>query len=118
MWLNMQAEIDAFHLWAQANNITISKIKNLVVIPIRSFMRTNIKIDTDVLYRFMAETKILPVENNVRAKVDDVYRQQEHYWNEFFDFKKINCILKRRKQFNYTILTDGVSVSVLYLVPK
>lgn len=55
MWLSMQTQIDDFHIWAEINNIEIPKIRNLKIIPICSFNRQNIHIDTDVLYRMMAD---------------------------------------------------------------
>lgn len=39
-------------------------------------------------------------------------------WNTVFDMRKIHRLGKRNKKFHYRILSDGVSVSLIYEVEK
>lgn len=43
---------------------------------------------------------------------------KEHYFNQIFNMEWINHVLGANKQFHYMILSDGVSASILYDVPK
>lgn len=120
MWLQMQREIDDFHIWAEINTIEIPKIKNLKVIPIASHLRKYIQIDADALYRIMAELKILPKIEGIPADkmCGHVCSHKEHYFNEIFDLPKIERIVKGKKKFRCHIYSDGVGASVLYNVDK
>lgn len=123
MWLLMQSQIDDFHIWAGDNNIKIPIIKNLKVIPVCSFNRQHIKMDTDVLYRMMCDMEsqfkieLIPRVNGVRASVGDACKDPYIYWYQIFDLPKIDRILKGNKRFHKHIVSDGVAVSILYEVP-
>lgn len=117
MWLRFQSEISAIQKWAQQSNIEIPKIKNLSVIPICSFQRKYVDMDTDVLYRMLAKNKKLPKKTGEEVGAGYVCRHKDQFWREYFNFPKINRIL-RNKRFNYHIESDGIGVSIHYLVPK
>lgn len=118
MWLTMQRFIDEFHDWQQQNGLRAPKIKNLSVVPICSHMRKPIRIDGDVLYRMMCETKTIPRKDGKQVDVGYICKNHEYYFNRIFNMEKINRILKANKQFHYHIVCDGVSASILYKVPK
>lgn len=119
MWLTMQQYIDEFHDEQQRNGVRVPKIKNLSVVPICSHMRKPIRIDADVLYRMLCETKLIPLgENKRQVVVGFVCQNKEYFFNQIFNMDKIHRILKSNKEFHYQIVSDGVSVSILYKVPK
>lgn len=120
LWLQMQREIDDFHIWAEINAIDTPKIKNLKVIPTGSHLRNYIEIDADVIYRIMAELKILPKIEGIPSKkmCSHVCKYKEHFFNEIFDLPKIGRIVKGRKEFRHHIYSDGVGASILYNVTK
>lgn len=123
MWLNLQETIDRYHDWQQQqqqqNGQRTPKLKNLSVIPICTHLRKPIKIDADVLYRMMCETKLIPKdENGIQVTVGYVCQHKEFYFDQIFNMEKINRMLKANKEFHYHIVTDGVSMSILYKVSK
>ena len=123
MWLYMQHRIADYNDWLQQQNPdTIKifpKIKNLCVVPIGDHQRTNIKIDGDVLYRMMCETKLIPKgEDGTQVKMSYISQHKEFYFDQIFNMDAINRMLKANKQFHYHIVSDGLSASILYKVPK
>lgn len=125
MWLDMQKRIDVYHQWYEMFSnflkplINVPKIKNLSVIPICSHLRKAVKIDSDVLYRMLCETKLITKdENGIQHKSGFICQHKEQYFNEIFNIEHINRVLKANKQFRYHVVSDGVSVSILYNVPK
>lgn len=125
MWLQMQASIDRYHIWVEDNGDTIPEdmelpvIKNLSVIPICSHLRKFVRIDADVLYRMMCDTKLIPLDDRgVQVTVGHVCQNKAHYFNEIFNMQEINKVLKANKEFHCQVLCDGVSASILYKVKK
>lgn len=125
MWLDIQAAIDRYHTWAEANGavviqyIELPKIKNLSVVPICSHMRKPVKIDADVIYRMMCDTQIIPRDEFGRqVSVGEITRNKEFYFEQIFNMEYINSILNAKKQFHHYILCDGVSASIHYKVKK
>jgi len=124
MWLYMQSYISNYHDRVQDPNnypdeIELPVIKNLSVIPICGHMRKPVHIDADVLYRMMSETKNPARDEFGRVvNVGYVTSRKEHYFNEIFNMAKIDRVLKGNKKFHHYVLCDGVSVSILYKVPK
>ncbi|RYE17060.1 MAG: hypothetical protein EOP45_16460 [Sphingobacteriaceae bacterium] len=118
LWLYMQSQITEYHDWMANNDIPDApKIKNLCVIPICSHERKPVKIDADVLYRMMCDTGICPRnEYGTQVKVGHVTSNKEHYFKEIFNMEKINRMLKVNKTFYYHVVSDGVSMSILYKV--
>lgn len=119
-WLEIQRQIDEYHDWAEAsNNTKLPKIKNLAVIPICSHLRKPIRIDADVLSHMLAETRLIPRDKyNRQIDRNDIIRDKENYFNQYFNMEHIHRILKANKEFQYSIVCDGVSASILYKVPK
>ena len=120
MWTYMQREISEFHNWVEDSqlNDTVPSVKNLKVIPICTFMRKPVKIDSTVLYGMMCELRIIPRdENGSQVSRNHVIEHHAHFFDQIFNMDHINRILKANKQFRYHILCDGESASVLYNVP-
>lgn len=119
MWLTMQQYIDEFHQFQQQNGLRAPKIRNLSVVPICSHMRKCIRIDGDVLYRMMCETNTIPRdEKGNQIKGGEVTSNRNYFFDQIFNMEKINRILKTNKEFHYQIVSDGLSASILYKVPK
>lgn len=122
LWLNLQQSIDMYHDWQQQqqqNGLRTPKLKNLSVIPICSHMRKHIRIDADVLYRMLCETKLIGKdENGIQPTGSYVCANKEWYFKGVFNVDKINRMLKANKTFHYQIVSDGVSASILYTVPQ
>lgn len=125
MWLHMQKMIDDYHQWYEKYSeffkplINVPQLKNLAVIPICSHMRKSVDIDSDMLYRMMCETKtITRDENGIQHTAGFVCQHKEHYFNQIFNMEYINKVLKANKRFHYLVRSDGVSISILYEVPK
>lgn len=43
---------------------------------------------------------------------------QQYFWNEFFDLNKIKRMGRRKKNFRFRILSDGIAVSLQYDMVK
>lgn len=72
----------------------------------------------DVFYRMLAELKLLPQVNGKQANENYIRQNRVEQWNRIFDFTVINRVLKKNKEFHYTIVSNGVSVSILYRMKK
>lgn len=146
MWLNIQRAVQHYHLsfagvynsWnlfkkhplyvqrPTFDGTTVipepPKIANFAVIPICSFQRKHIQIDTDVLYRVLCEAKEVPLKQGIRKEriniTPDEFRSNvKGSWGLFFDIDKIVKMVKAKKAFDHQIVTDGVSATVCYLKP-
>lgn len=146
MWINIQRDIHYFHL-AYSNlqqswnffkraplNVTRPtrpeppEITNFAAIPICRFQRRHIKIDTTVLYNILCSIKKVPQKIGMTTKTgkvkfrnieqNDFLKNKPDSWNLFFDMDKINRLVKYKKQFGNSIVTDGVSCSVLFEQPQ
>lgn len=90
-------------------------IKNLAVIPICTPQRAHIMFCNTELFQMMRETGCCPKDEEGKLiESKEVTESQQHYWAQIFDLPKIKRLGKRKKQFHYSIVTDGVSVSILY----
>ncbi|XP_031631483.1 uncharacterized protein LOC116345884 [Contarinia nasturtii] len=118
MWLVMQTEIDEWHNWAQDNNVKIPNIKNLSVVPLPDYQRKAVFMCNDVFYRMLAESKQLPQVDGRQATESYIRQNKEFYWNQVFDLTTINRKLKKNKEFHYTIVSNGESVSIMYRMSK
>lgn len=141
MWLAMQREIHQFNTDAEnrdthrkeqeklrkekrkakktkkekCNENQPPTIKNLVVIPICSFLRTHITMSSPELFQMFCETGCCPKnKDGTQIKSSEITENKQYYWNQWFDIAKIFRLGKRKKQFHYTIVKDGVGVSILY----
>lgn len=147
MWLEIQRHVQNFNLaYANIRNswylfrkypLYVTKptvlepphINNFVVIPMCSFQRRHIRIDTDVLYQLLCAAKnktekrtepLLPRKigkngNWINITAAEFRRNPTGSWGLFFDTEKIVSMVRGKKEFDNSILTDGVSVTVCYL---
>lgn len=142
MWLNIQRDIHRFHLafaglnlqWNRFSKLPLEfprpefprppEISNFVAIPMCTFQRRHIRIDTDVLYNILGGIKETPRKIGKRIKkgieqmrnitFDEFRSNITGSWNLYFDMDKINELVKNKKRFVHQIVSDGVSVTVLY----
>lgn len=146
MWLQIQRHVHNFHLaFAHVYNswdlfrkypLNVTQptyhgttvipepptISNFTAIPNCSFQRRHVRIDTDVLYRLLCETKQVPKKMGkyqawINIKPEEFHRNPAGGWRLFFDVDKIVKMVKGKKAFDHQIVSDGVSVTVLYLKP-
>lgn len=97
------------------NNNKPPFITNLAVIPICSWQRTHVMFSNKELHSMMCETGCIPKgEDGKQISCREVIELKAHYWNQIFDLRKIFRLGKRKKTFHHGILTDGVSVSILF----
>lgn len=129
LWIAMQREIDEFNvneerrqpLQQQPNEMAQKRpqVRNLAIIPICKFDRKHYTIDNDVFYRLLSEYNLLPKDDDGnKIEFKPFMTDKSWYWSQVFDMRKINRLGKRKKSFHYQILSDGVSVSILYDVKK
>lgn len=102
-------------------------VRNFTVVPLCRFQLKHIRIDHSDLYRItndmgLIRRKMLSAETGNLNKADDAYFRQykEDLFGMMFNMKKIKRIAKKNKMndFHFQVLTDGVSVSLLFKKPK
>lgn len=141
MWLHIQRDIQNFqHAFAHVRNSwnlfrkfplyvqrpTIPeppKILNFAAIPMCTFQRRHIRIDTDVLYRLLCKTKLVQTKMGKREKPINItqtefFADKSDNWYRFIDLDKIAQMVKGKKAFDFQLISDGVAATVLYLKPK
>jgi hypothetical protein len=124
MWLWMQDYVAQFKRWANDEHIQIPKINILSVIPLCSYQRKHIEVDTHVLYRMTSNLKLLPKakSNPMRwgstVDEDEFFERRDEMWQHFINFEKIESILKKKRKFLSRIITDGVSATIIFSIPK
>lgn len=99
------------------------KCQNFTIIPMCSFQRRHIRIDTDQLYSLVCKLQIVPKKIGKRKKFinitqDEFLHDKSGSWNLFFDREKIDKMVHSNRPFDKQIVSDGVSVTVSYLKPK
>lgn len=96
--------------------------RNLVVVPKCTFRRTHIQISLSSMYQVLASQKFLErVKTETGSKnipEKDFNADKYQNWNRYFYMRKIRRFVRNKKTFDYSFLTDGVSVSLLYSTPK
>lgn len=135
MWTEIQRDINMFHL-AYKDRHDKPRIQNFVVVPMCSFQRRHIRIDTDTLYEILAKVKedgkdkecLLPKKCGMTRKdgtvkwrlftKTDFYKNEIGGWSLFFDMEKMLKLRNNKNDFHCQLLSDGVSVSILYEEPK
>lgn len=102
-------------------------VRNFTVVPLCRFQLKHIRIDHSDLYRItndmgLIRRKMLSAKTGNLNKADDAYFRQykEDLFGMMFNMKKIKRIAKKNKMndFHFQVLTDGVSVSLLFKKPK
>lgn len=128
MWTGIQREIASFNR-TYHDRRDKPKIKNFVVVPMCSFQRRHICIDTDALYNIVCSGKQVPKKLSKKIAKDgtcnwiNVLKTEftsniKGSWNLFFDVDKINKLAQNKKDFIFQIVSDGVSASIRYGKPK
>lgn len=138
MWIKIQRQISKFHmqnsylygLWhkykedPENNKKPIvekpPKIRNFIAIPIHDFDLKHIKIDCTLFFEIACKLGALKRAKGLRGQPvnisrEEYYQNPAQWWKYVFDMKKINKIGKRNKTFDCTIVTDSVSVSLMYI---
>lgn len=122
MWRNMQEKIADYNNWLQIQNPSLvrrlPKIRNLCIIHICCHLRKPVRIESDVLYRMMCETKMIPRKDGKQVDQTYISQNREFYFNLIFNMISTNRFLKANKEFHHSIVSDGVTASILYKVPK
>ncbi|XP_055308089.1 uncharacterized protein LOC129572176 [Sitodiplosis mosellana] len=102
-------------------------IRNLVVVPMCDFRRTHFRIDCSSMHQVLSSQKLLPkveIENKKGTtstktiQQKDFNRDRDYWWNQYFYMRKIRRFVRAKKQFDYSINTDGISVSLQYSAKK
>jgi hypothetical protein len=143
MFTEIQRDIRMFHLSYRGRRDT-PKIKNFTVVPICTFQRRHIYIDTEALYQILASIKLVPKkcgkQKSKKGKIKMINITRDEFtcaqkkgkpkdlekkrdivmksWSLYFDMNKIGKWVNFKKDFNEMICSDGVSVSIMYDKPK
>lgn len=101
-------------------------IRNLVVIPMCDFRRAHFRIDCTTMHQVLSSLRLLPkmeyeekgipVEQTI--KQNDFIAQRDTQWNTYFYMRKIRRSVRGKKSFDFSINTDGISVSLQYSCKK
>lgn len=128
MWTEMQRDIHMFHI-AYADRRDKPKIHNFAVVPICSFQRRHIRIDTDALYNILCNVKKIPQKignrkmkdgtvDSVNISPDEFRKNPIASWNLFFDVERMLNFVHYTREFRCQICSDGVAATILYDAPK
>lgn len=145
MWMLIQRDIHRFHLeyaelnreWYRFKKSPLTEpepvlpqppeITNFTVVPTCTFQRRHIRIDTDALYNILCAIKEVPRKCGMTTKkgkvkmrnieLNEFLSNKTGSWSLFFDLDEINRQVKHKKPFAHKIMSDGVSVSILYHRP-
>lgn len=93
-------------------------ISNFAVIPICNFKRTHFTIDNFTLYSLLSQLKIVQRKGNAKIEFKKFMKEKDMQWNEYFYMRKIRWLVRRKKKFDFRILSDGISVSLQFISPK
>lgn len=138
MWVEIQRHIEKFHatygylnhIWAKFKEDRINnkeptapqppKIDNFNAIPLHNFHLRHIQVDNTLFYAIACKLGALKVAPGQRKKFINIsaeeYKANPHrWWGHVFDMRKINRLGKRHKTFDCTIMTDSVSVSLMFI---
>lgn len=140
IFINIQRQIFDFHaryemlkqLWYQyrrdpTNNVMPTtprppKIKNFSVIPIHDFDMKHIRIDIHLFYLIACKFGALKFAKGKRGRPINIAKTEYDsdpaiYWDLIFDMQKI-AKLGNGKEFDFAVVTDGVSVSLCFVKPE
>lgn len=128
MWTEIQRDIHMFNILYKGRRDK-PKIKNFAVVPMCSFQRRHIRIDTEALYSILCKLNIIPRKYGLRICKDgspnlrnitskEFNHNAINSWNLFFDVEHMEKIASNKNEFAGQICSDGVSVSIMYKKPK
>ncbi|XP_055295689.1 uncharacterized protein LOC129565154 [Sitodiplosis mosellana] len=145
MFMNIQRDIHNFHLsfanlrqsWNLFRKYPLyvqqpefpepPEITTFTVIPKCTFQRRHVKIDTDALHNILCGIKAMQRTKGTRVLRNGEYQQrwisqtefkERGGWRLFFNMDEIIKLVKNKKEFGDSIISDGVSASVLFKFPK
>lgn len=85
-------------------------LTNFVIVPQTSFQRRHILIDTNALHALHAQLDIVPMRTKKKKMLrEDFTKKPQKIWPTILNLD--NPI--RKEKFNYSILTDGVAVTLI-----
>lgn len=143
IWIEMQREIDEYNInhpqsqqpqgagarkkkrrrWRREKQMLDNandppEIHNLVVIPQCDFKRTHYTLDNYTLYCLLRQLRLIPGEGGAQIKFKPFMENKDNLWNQFFYMPRIRWFVRRKKEFDFRILSDGISVSLQFVSPK
>lgn len=89
------------------------KVRNFTLVPMCNFQLKHIRFDHTDYVNLLIQLGCVP--NRSKAYFT---AHKDEAWKILFDMEKIEKIKRPGHAFNYMILTDGVSASVIYKTPK
>lgn len=99
------------------------KVTNFRAVPVHNAHMKNIRIDSHLMYELSCKLGAFKLWRGIFSRQPINISRTEYesdlarYWNYLFDMHKIEYIADR-KQFDFAIVTDSVSVSLQFLDPK
>lgn len=138
MFVNISRQIDHFHktyaflntAWArymkdrrtnqQPRVPRPPKVNNFKAIPVHDYHLKHIRIDTKQFYEIASKFMVLKEAKGKRGKPVNISREvynsyPAYFWGKLFDMDKINQIGGNNMQFDFSIVTNSVSVSLNYI---
>lgn len=96
------------------------KIRNFNAIPVHDYHLKHIRVDTTLFFQIACKLGALKKEIGKNGRKVNIPKEwydanPAHYWQYVFDMPKINRIGGQNKTFDLTIMTDSVSVSLIYV---
>lgn len=109
MWTEIQRDIHAFNTTFKGRSDK-PKIHNFAVVPICSFQRRHIRIDTDALYNILCKTKTMQqkpgnrklkdgISNQANIDTDDFRMDPIASWNLYFDVENFLKLGRNKREF-------------------
>jgi len=96
------------------------KVSNFTVVPLSDYHLKHTRLDFTNCYELTSSRKALPSFYNEKTKRQNRYSKEfyknheSELWNRMFKMDEIRKLEKNRKEFYFQLLTDGVSVSLLF----
>lgn len=110
--MKIQRGIERFN---KTRKVGQCEVRSFNVVPIFTFRRQHIRIDKDVFYHNLSALKMLTrVHGTININKDEFRVRFEDEIKKLIDVDKIKKIGGKKKTFEYQILTDGVSATILY----
>lgn len=96
------------------------KIRNFNAIPVHNYHLKHIRVDVSLFYEIACKLGALKKGMGKNGRKVNIPRDwynanPANFWGYVFDMPKINRIGGRNKRFDCTIMTDSVSVSLIYV---
>lgn len=138
MWMKIQRYVTNFHTtysylinrWGRYHQNPLTnmqpivprppKIRNFNAIPVHNYHLKHIRVDVSLFYEIACKLGALKKGMGKNGRKVNIPRDwynanPANFWGYVFDMPKINRIGGRNKRFDCTIMTDSVSVSLIYV---